>query len=227
MPIIKLKVPRKQDQGKFVAVHLLYSSIPKTAGTAVLGYFRKLDAEFYFDKVNNPLAEPRFGILKCPSQHFHYDLLDSIFNIEAVDFSFSIVRNPFDRIKSDYVWSQRQLAKGGEMIPFDDWVTQVFEKYQSNPYFMDNHLRPQSEFVGPKIKRVFKYEDGMEQIISEVFKECKITISSGEIKLPKKNTSQEYLPEGMSMEDIKMSDETRKKIVKFYKDDFKNFGYES
>ena len=31
----------------------------------------------------------------------------------------------------------------------------------------------------------------------------------------------------MSMEDIKMSDETRKKIVKFYKDDFKNFGYES
>ena len=37
-------------------------------------------------------------------------------------------------------------------MSFDDWISYVFEAYKRNPYFLANHIRPQHEFIGPKIK---------------------------------------------------------------------------
>ena len=224
MPVIQLRLNREQSEP--VNIHILHSFVPKTGGTAILNYFKKNGAMVYFDSINNALSFPKVGVLKCPTQHFHYELLDSMFNIDKFISSFSIVRNPIDRIRSDYVWSQRGVIAGGSPVSFDDWVDYVFAKYQSNPFILDNHIRPQSEFIGPKIKTIYKYEEGLNTVVESIFKDLKIqTIKPVEIE--RLNTSEEYLSNGLKASDIEIKSATKDKIMKFYEADFKTFDYAS
>lgn len=222
MPVIALQASNKN--AKKVNFFLLHSFIPKTGGTALLNFFRKNGATIFFDSVNNLLSNPTVGILNCPTQHFHYELLNNLFNLDRMNYSFTIVRNPIDRIKSDYVWSQRGRLKQGEGVNFDQWVDQIFKAYQKNPFVLDNHIRPQVEFVGPSIKRVFKYESGLDLVVQEIFKELGLVLRNP-ILLEKENTGESYLPDGMRSKDIQMKPETMEKIVEFYVKDFETFGY--
>lgn len=107
-------------------------------------------------------------------------------------------------------------------MSFDDWISHIFERYTRNPYCLANHIRPQHEFAGPKIKKIFKYEDGLSVAIKHVLEIAGVPLN-GEVILDKINTRKESV--GDAGLDIVMRDETRQKIMNFYSKDFEFFGY--
>jgi hypothetical protein len=216
MPVIHFK--RKSIKRNFLFIH-----IPKTGGTALINFFEQAGMEIYLGKENNPIV----GLLHCPSLHFEYAICEKIFNIDAFDFSFGIVRNPINRAKSDYLWAFRNVKKGQRLPKFDDWVHFAIKKYRENPYFLDNHVRPQSDFIGKKIRKVYKYECGLEVALRDVLQNIGLEAmrSGGGDLIAKQNTSEQY--HGIKSSEVEMSDSTHKLLCDFYSEDFERFGYSS
>lgn len=196
---------------------VLFSFVPKTGGSALISFFNQLGCKINLHNENNNIV----GLLKCPSQHFHYEILDQIYDIDKFDYSFTIVRHPFDRLKSDYMWSYRNLEKNMNPDSFENWINFMFKNFKKNTYTFDNHIRPQNEFIGPKIKKVYKYEDGLEKITLDIFKNIglKINISQENKRFIPKVNSSEQTKVRISKNNIKLSEKTMKKIQEFYKDD--------
>jgi hypothetical protein len=223
MPVITIPVDIKTKEPRFI--HILQSFIPKSGGTSIINYFQGTGCKVSFGNYNNYLAAPDVNILKCPGQHFHYSMLENMFNMENFNYSFSIVRNPFARMKSEYVWAHRDALRAGNAGSFDAFVKFVFDKYPSNPFINHNHIRPQHEFVGPGIKKIFKFEEGLNNIIQALFKEVKIS-SPAPVDIKKSNAGEDYLPGGLSSSTIEMTPETKGMILKFYEKDFESFSYD-
>jgi hypothetical protein len=224
MPVIS--IPVRRESGDIQYIDILHSFVPKTGGTSVLMFFQGSGCQISFGGSDidhhNYLASPAVNILKCPSQHFHYAILDLIFNLNSFDYSFSIVRNPIDRIKSNYIWTKPTRA--GVLISFDEFVRLAFDAYNLDPYHNQNHIRPQSDFIGPGIKRVYKFESGLNGIISDILKYINISTSMP-INVKKYNSSEERMSNGLSSSSIEMTHQTRKMIFKFYEKDYDNFYY--
>jgi hypothetical protein len=212
MPIYKVVV----GSSNFSFIH---PHIPKTGGTAVSQFFQtKLHARMYY---GNEMKSIR-PILRCPPQHYHYTILNELFWLENATISFCIVRHPIARIESDYIWSMTKSVMRDRWMSIDDWVSHVFEAYTHNPYFMGNHIRPQHEFIGPKIKNIFKYEDGLNVAVKHVLEMAGLQFK-GEVVLDEINTRNDSGSDPRL--NVKMQDETRQKIMRFYNKDFTLFGY--
>lgn len=212
MPIYKLAV----GSSTFIFVH---PHIPKTGGTAISHFFQsRLGAQMYYGTEMRSIRP----MMRCPPQHYHYAVLNELFLLERATISFCIVRNPFVRIESDFIWAMSKSTVRRRWMAFDDWISNVFGEYTRNPYVLANHIRPQHEFIGPKIKHIFKYEDGLNAALERVFEIAGMPLSS-EVILDKLNTREESIGEAQSK--ITMTDETRQRILDFYEKDFTLFGY--
>lgn len=213
MPIIKLQKDRASKTICFV-------HIPKTGGTSVVEFFRSLGATSYLDNQGNGHRPP----LRCPPQHFHYQTLDAIVDLSKSDFSFAIVRHPVYRMLSNFFWAHRNVPSNKTLPDFTLWLKHVFNEYTKDEYFLDNHIRPQNEFVGPNLRRVYKLESGLSAILDDVLKSCGITTKrNNHLSAPQTNTSspdrkKEYL---MGL----VTNDTLNLIHEFYKSDYYLFNY--
>ena len=217
MPIISL--PLKKGDSK-VIVNILWVFIPKTGGTSLLNFFKGLGADVLLGPEYNKIV----GLIKCPAQHFDYRILEALVNFNAFNYRFTIVRHPIDKIKSDYIWSTRMFE--AEARPsFNVWLENCMRKLKKNPYFLDNHLRPQIDFIGNNIDRVYKYEDGLEQIIKSIFSDLNIS-GADNLIIPKLNTSNTYLNSDRTSRDIVIDEADLRLIRSFYSQDFEKFGYD-
>lgn len=77
----------------------------------------------------------------------------SVYNIPEDYFLFSVVRNPYDRIISEYYWRQRLFGLNQSLNQF----VKHFTKTYNDPRW-DNHGMPQSWFLDRNFITVFKYE---------------------------------------------------------------------
>lgn len=99
---------------------------------------------------------------KASPQHLHAEVLDLFLNYDRFDQVFTIVREPFQRFKSEYYW-QKQNHLTNLTVP--DWIEYTLKEYQQDPYLYDNHIRPQADFI-PACDHLNIYkleEDGVEQ----------------------------------------------------------------
>jgi len=113
-------------------------------------------------------------------QHLHRAVTSKLFDDGFIDYSFSIVRDPIDRLMSEYRWRLRSgvisrklppnmpkwkrkiLRKIGKMnLDFDKWVRVTLEDYVDYPWIYDNHIRPQSEFIAG-VDTLFPFENGLD-----------------------------------------------------------------
>ena len=93
--------------------------------------------------------------LKTTPQHYHSRLLKKIFNLDEFDLQLAIIRNPFERIQSEFYWQNRQR----EHYPDPEtWFRTAKEGYRKNKYIYDNHIRPQKHFITPATE-IFKLEE--------------------------------------------------------------------
>jgi hypothetical protein len=80
---------------------------------------------------------------------------------------FAVVRDPVARMQSEHRWQRRgrrgtRLGKLLAYLPFPVWLRLMLAMAERHPHALDNHLRPQADFV-PEDARVFRLEDGLDR----------------------------------------------------------------
>jgi hypothetical protein len=100
---------------------------------------------------------------------------------------------------------------------FSEYLEYIFEQYGLDENVVSGHIKPQTRFVGRKVSKVFKYEDGLESAVGEVLRHLGLKLK-GEVRLPVANntTVREVVPSKQELE----------RIYGFYKEDFVAFDYQ-
>lgn len=209
---------------------LLFIHIPKTGGSSFEKILSGLGWSEYLSIRGRKLNEIKF--LQISPQHFHGEIINSFVNFDYIDKAILIIRNPFDRFKSEYYW---QLKQGITSLNAEDWIKYVLDQYKNNPSIFDNHLRHQHEFMIPFDNlEVFKLEnDGIKNAINSVVKlneseyglnrffEKNVNARVAKIMLKVKDKKSNY------RDDIEKSFlHNQDLIVSFYKKDYEFFNYE-
>lgn len=186
---------------------ILLVHIPKTGGSSLEEMLVQAGAEqaLKFHK--------RLGYSACTPQHMHWEVLCRWVPKSFYNFSLTIVRNPFDRLASEYAW---RLHVSQKLIPeFNIWIRNTFERYEKDPYVYDNHIRPQVDFVGPRVK-VFKLEDGLNQAAKMALRRLGLTYRKPQA--PHVRKSKHRL--------IKIEQSTLERVRAFYAADFDAYDYD-
>lgn len=191
----------------------IFIHIPKTAGTSIEQFLKDKDKNFIY----------YLGVRDNRSMH-HFtamDLKKEIPNVFNNYYKFSIVRNPYDRLLSEYYWCPIPnigYKYGKTKADFLYYVTNVIKNnsYYDNIY--NDHFMPQYMFIYNKnklmIDQLFKYED-LEWVESYLKKKLNI-----ENNLPFLNKTKIVIKKD------NWNDQQKEKIYKLYKNDFILFGYQ-
>ncbi len=185
---------------------ILYIHIPKCGGTSIEGWLEQYGVIALLDRKHSDVYS------KCSPQHIHAEVLEKFFCKEYFDYVFIIVRNPYSRIISEY--NMRRTFGNNKQISFSDWLKNAISSYKKNPWYLDNHLRPQSDFICFDCD-VFKLEDD----ISRLSAKFSLLLNQSVAPVPHsfKNTSPFSINE--------LNDDDRNMIAEMYAEDFSRFGY--
>lgn len=162
---------------------VLFVHVPKTGGTSIATALRELGQLAGVDGHHDGSSG-----LPCSPQHFHAPLLRAVhedFRAPASPFAyaFMVVRDPFDRLVSEFRWRLARRAGSGVVgryrrrvrLPgmavdgelFADWFAEVSSAFAVDPFCLDNHIRPQSEFEVFSLE-VHRFEDGLQTPLDRV-----------------------------------------------------------
>lgn len=216
------------DTKKNIQIPIYFVHIPKCAGTTVEALFEELNFKTFLSPKDYRWVRP---YLKVPPTHFDIAMIEKIFVLEKF-YSFAIVRNPYQRMLSDYKWAKTIRKRSNKTewdkiksnreeffnkLSFEEFCTFCIKQYHADNNFMANHIMPQHRFISSNINKIFKLEDGLEKAIEEVFADLGLHLSK-KLVLPKINASKN--------EEIEISTKAKQIIYDFYKEDFIKFKYE-
>ncbi len=193
---------------------ILFLHIPKTGGSTIENW---LNAECNYSQML--LSKYALDGMTCTPQHLSFESISALVGEDfstAKSYAFTVVRNPFDRLVSEFFYrvgmKQIRLGSSPEKY-FSNWVNDILEKATKSPDVLDNHLRPQGFFISDDV-RIFKLESGIEAILETVAKE-------NDLAAPTVISSKKV----SAKTDVIWSDSAIQRVQEFYKDDFHRFGY--
>ena len=200
---------------------ILYVHVPKTGGTSIEGAFESSGWKLSYREGFGRKGEANW-YRRCSPQHMHADQLEQVFRLDRFDGIFMTVREPIARFQSEYLHRHRRR----EAIPLDAasveaWAFARLAEYRRDPWMLDNHLRPQSEFHLPGIP-VFRLEDGLDAAVQDV---SRVFGVEGPQTVERLNLG-ETLTGGVSSRDVEISPRLRDTLNVWYARDFEQFGYE-
>jgi hypothetical protein len=73
-----------------------------------------------------------------------------------------LMRAAWKRMQGVHSYGLR-IGRRIEILDFDTWVERSFAEARKDPFYKDNHFRPQHEFVD-RGHRVFLFEDGLDPV---------------------------------------------------------------
>lgn len=139
---------------------ILFIHIPKCGGGSIERIFRL-----------NGFKQSLFSIdpfylstCRCSPQHMHGELLNSLLCLDNIDYCFAIMRNPFDRLISEY---RHRICHEWASCGFDEWYKKIKKSEITDPFIFDNHIRAQLMFLVNNTQ-VFRFEDGLELALNSV-----------------------------------------------------------
>lgn len=189
----------------------IFVHIPKTAGTSIEQFLR--------DRGKNHLDF--FGVHNNRSlQHLTAIELKKIVPIYNTLYKFSMVRNPYDRLLSEYYWTNIPNMGHKYGKTKDQFLQKVINIVINNKYFehRDNdHFIPQYNFVF----------NNNELIVDEVFQYEKLKDATNYLK--KKlgiNINFPYLNKTSATKKDQWTDKQKEIIYKLYNKDFIIFRYD-
>ena len=198
-------------------VNVLYVHVPKAGGSAIEHHF---EAEGFRMSYRDGRTGPGTDnyLRRCSPQHMHADLLKGLFRVGRFDAIFTVVREPLARFRSEYSMRNRRdldLSAGA----VDEWTKDVLRRYRKNPFVLDNHIRPQSEFIlaGSVVHRL---EDGLDALMRELNQRFDIGISET-VRKVRTSVGQS----GVQSSEVQLSADTERDLRAFYAEDFDRFGY--
>lgn len=190
----------------------IFVHIPKTAGTTILrmfGYsevpnndmFYHMDDFFEYDHASAQLIKSR------EPEIYNYC------------YKFAIVRNPYDRLVSEYCWKKKDKdvrSVDVENMAFADFIKYLyvnFDYIQAKSQKEKSHFIPQSNFVLDDVE-IFKFEE-IDKLIGYLVKKYELPVP-----VEKYNSTQhEYF--------LNYYDDSLKSMVyDMYRTDFLLFGYD-
>lgn len=206
-------MPTIQFEGR----NILYMHVPKTAGMSVEAWLDSLAPVHLSTTYTGGWTHT----LRCSPQHLDANDIGRLFRDGFFAYAFLFVRNPYARMESEYRYlrSQGRLrlmpADRGEPPAFARWAVREMEAAEEDPWTLDNHLRPQWEFVYPGAD-CFKLEDGLAKGLA---------IAAARIGAP----APQAIPSlnrttGLEIETL-WSFEARDLVARRYARDFEQFGY--
>jgi hypothetical protein len=199
-------MPFIEHNGKRV----LFVHIPRTGGTSIEHWMASL-APVRFRTIGMPPA------LRCTPQHLRMSDYNALFGENYFDYAFTVVRNPYARIESEYrlraALQEREFF--GEAMTFSMWLELSLERSRREPWHMDNHLRPQSEFIGTGVE-VHHFEDGLAAVIRKI-----ATV----LGVPCSDLPESRLATGKDIA-IRWDSLDRERVAERYARDFNRFRYE-
>lgn len=204
---------------------ILFIHIPKTAGLSIHNFLAAKGAlvtsydRYIFD-------------VPCSSQHHHSDVLKQYLVPESIDYCFTIVRNPLDRLISEFKYRHRAPIRSMRIPPkfikrrllhdmsdnhrnryFAAWTNNCFKRYQKDPFHLFNHIRPQSQFTEFPNARIFKLEDQLSELRESLGAILDLKIDA----FPSDNVSESF--------NLQADLETRERIFDFYREDYARLPY--
>lgn len=207
-------MPLYQYRNKEAEKTFLFIHVPKTGGTAIETFFRGVGLTGYFDP---PTYMPVRRYLKVPPTHYDYDMLQRLFELDSL-YSFAVVRNPVNRMISQYKWALEKstMASTFAQMNFSEFIHMMFAEYKKNENLLSGHYKPQVRFVGEKVTRVFRYEEGLDAIIRRVLEDLGFK-PQDDLKIPVVNNS--------TPRTVVPSESDIQAIRDLYAEDFSAFGY--
>ena len=194
---------------KFIFIH-----IPKTAGTSVEQFLR--------DNNKNELLFDRF-VLNRSLQHLTaLEFKRKLGNVFNSYYKFSIVRNPYDRLLSEYYWTPIPNVGYKYGKTKSEFLDSVKNIVKNQLYFRNNyndHFIPQYMFLCNRtgkllIDNLFKFED-LDFVKDYLKKKLNIKREFPHINKSIRDENKDYWDE-----------QDKEKIYNLYKNDFILFGYE-
>lgn len=205
---------------------MLFVHIPKTGGTSVEGAFVAGGwTQHLYTDTSVSEVEVLHRAMRSSQQHFHGEVLQSVLNLDAVDLSFSVVRHPVARFRSEYSYRNAHKLRCGLAPDPWDWAQNAFAEYARNPYHLDNHLRPQVDFLVPGLE-LFRFEDGIDNILAELNDLYDLGIPpASNVPGWARYALDSERESGVRSSQIEISPVLKEHLDAFYQADFEVFGY--
>lgn len=190
--------------------NLTFVHIPKTAGTSISKWVKEKDSSLTF-LYDHP---------------FYEDIRE---HEQIKNFSFTVVRNPWDRFVSLYFWLSGPESSKEEISPekfkeltklvrenfptFESFVEE-FPKMKQSKYNFES-ITPQNRWITPGVDLILRYEN-----LEEDFKKIRDIFNDHTSPLPHRyKTKHDHYRSYYN-------DHTRKLIAKFFEEDIDLFKYQ-
>jgi len=201
----------------FFKQKICFIHIPKTAGTSIFNLLREGEPlNSYLFNVTNGERCKKYR--KTP-QHFTYiELQEQIQNLHEYK-CFTVVRNPYSRLVSEYLWGMKKMSHVYMRFKsFDDFIFNSFKMSREEriPLF-DGHIEPQTDYIKHCNNINIFYYERLNELISWL-EQLEVTNK----QLPYLNMSDKKI----NFNDITTNKDTIKYIQDFYYDDFIKFNYD-
>src|SRR5690554_867154 len=151
----------------------IFIHIPKCAGSSIRDHF--------FQRMSFDWRAPNYDVLYgwCPNRkiHLQHATAKQLLETELIKediwneyFKFTIVRNPWDRAYSDYLWIMADRKLKGS---FKDYINKIgpFRECLRNENiktYRGDHLIPQTEFYSEKGKLQLDFIGRFEQLLEDI-----------------------------------------------------------
>ena len=124
--------------------NILFIHIPKTGGSSLekLFIYRKWNENFISKGKRSDIIK----IYKSTLQHSHAQILKEIFDLSKFYKILTIVRDPFERCKSEDYWQSKVKIISTKNITPEIWFNDISIKYKKNNFIFENHIRPKMNF---------------------------------------------------------------------------------
>ena len=141
---------------------VFFAHVPKTGGSSIEAYLVERLGEPTI--VWSPEIQRGGTGLITPPVHFSRADL-TMFLPDALDFCFAFVRDPLERLLSEYRYQQG--VSRSSRLRFSTWLHLVIESARLEPRIYDNHIRPQVDLI-PSGAEIFRLENGFSAFVDRL-----------------------------------------------------------
>lgn len=184
---------------------VFFVHIPKTGGTSIEHALRSAGA------AEALRFKGKRDFSRSTLQHMHASVYLDALREDFYDWTFSVVRNPFDRFASEY---KMKVLDAGGTDDVESWAETNFTRYAEYNYTRDNHVRPQEQFITTRTD-IFRFEDGLDQPIRAAVDQLGLDMPA--IPHAKRGSTRKPLA----------TERAIALIADFYAGDFERFGYDT